>query len=271
MTVLPPWLLQSIAGHNAGTSEESPVARLLSATPDRPAFIGWRCGGSQYPEFQLDGLAACVAAGYDGVDVCVRPTSDGVYVCSHDWNTTRLTGQNVEFWKTPWSEVEKLTYTDGKTHYQRLETLVEALPQSVALIIDYKNLSSNPNYDPDNDDAKGEAKLWDYLKSVYNNPAEHVVNKSFIESKIHERAKAAIGIKSMMMLYDDKVNNVPANVDILGLNWNADKKYWDKLKSYGKPTIAHIIGSAESYNDAKVNRPSMYMCGMPNTYGPMSR
>lgn len=267
---LPVWLLQQIATADTGAGAESPVARLLSATPDRPAWVGWRCGGSQYPEFQLSGLEACYKAGYSAVDIGVRRTSDNVLVCAHDWNTSHLTGQNIEFWKTPWSEIQKLTYLDGKTHYQRLETLVEALPPSMALVLDFKNTSSNPNFTADNADGQAETQLWNYLKGVFDKPKEHVINKSFIESQIHVRARTALGLKSMVMLYDDKAKTVDSSqFDILGLNWNANNSNWAALKAYGKPTIAHIVGDVDAYNGAKADQPSMFMCGMPNTYGPM--
>ena len=217
-------------------SDRDVVAAALAA---RPFYISHRLGGTEYPEFTQRGINASLRAGFKILEVSVRRCASGEFVAIHDWKTTRtVPGTDLPIWSTPWSTLRTLTQAAGPL--LRLTDIVDQIPDDVAIAIDHKDTSSKAVADAS--ELQSESELLDYLDTVFGGrPERRVIWKVFLRAESVARARAR-GYRTMCMLYERELSGVDMSQwDVLGLEWNAGADAWNRLKSAGRPTIAHII------------------------------
>ena len=209
------------------------------ALAGRPFYISHRLGGTEYPEFTQRGLDASLRAGFKILEVSVRRCASGEFVAVHDWKTTRtVPGTDLPIWSTPWATLRTLTQAAGPL--LRLTDIVDQIPDDVAIALDHKDTSSKAAANPS--ELQSESELLDYLDTAFGgHPERRVIWKVFLRAGSVARARAR-GYRTMCMLYERELSGVDMSQwDVLGLEWNAGADAWNRLKSAGRPTIAHII------------------------------
>ena len=220
-------------------SDRDVVAEALAA---RPFYISHRLGGTEYPEFTQRGLDASLRAGFKILEVSVRRCASGEFVAVHDWKTTRtVPGTDLPIWSTPWATLRTLTQASGP--FLRLTDIVDQIPDDIVLAVDHKDTSSKVAANPS--ELQSESELMDYLDTAFGgHPERRVVWKVFLNAGSASRARAR-GYRTMCMLYERELGVADLSQwDVLGLEWNASADAWNRLKSAGRPTIAHIITNA---------------------------
>lgn len=215
---------------------------VTEALTARPFYISHRLGGTEYPEFTQRGLDASLRAGFKILEVSVRRCASGEFVAIHDWKTTRtVPGTDLPIWSTPWETLRMLQQSAGP--FLRLTDIVDQIPDDIVLAVDHKDTSSKSTANPS--ELQSESELMDYLDTVFGgHPERRVIWKVFLRAGSAARARAR-GYRTMCMLYESELSAADLSQwDVLGLEWNASADAWNRLKSAGRPTIAHIITNA---------------------------
>jgi glycerophosphoryl diester phosphodiesterase len=118
----------------------------------RPVFIwGHRGAPAIEPENTIRGFLVAGTAGVDGVEFDVQLSNDGVVVVMHDDMLDRTTNASGPVTIKEWAELRtvRVRHPDGTLSDERvprLEDVLQALPTSLALCIEYKQ---GPRFAPD--------------------------------------------------------------------------------------------------------------------------
>lgn len=251
------------------------VHTIASMLATEPFYVSHRLGGRNYPEFSMRGADASVAHGYKALELSVHACSTGEFVLSHDWITTRMTGEAHVIATTPWSTLSTLTSTaadttdpaQSRTPLIRLSDIIEKYGQSHVLFIDHKETSGG-----DSSTAKlaQETRLLDYLETIPGSKSRFVW-KVFAAATASRARAAARGFKSWGIYYPPDMASLAGNAsqfDILGMEYNAAQAHWDTLKSTGRPVMAHIVGTVAQVNAGTLRGADGFMCSAPATLGP---
>ena len=208
----------------------------------RPFYISHRLGGTEYPEFTQRGLDASLRAGFKILEVSVRRCASGEFVAVHDWKTTRtVPGTDLPIWSTPWSTLRTLTQAAGPL--LRLTDIVDQIPDGIVLAVDHKDTSSKVQANPS--ELQSEAELMDYLDTALGGHPQPPGQWEGLQKPGSAAPAPARGYRTMCMLYERELGVADLSQwDVLGLEWNASADAWNRLKSAGRPTIAHIITNA---------------------------
>src|SRR5690625_1888076 len=252
------------------------VSDLLAGDP---FYVAHRCGGGNWPEFSQRGILGSIGAGYKALEMSVYRCGSGEFVLSHDWTTTRMTGQTFEIWQTPWSTLGALTSTaeytsnpaQSRTPLLKLDEALQAA-QGRVVFIDHKPTSGNES--PNQNDLAAEEALLDYLDTIEGGTTRFVWKTFKAGWASADRAKAR-GYQTWGAYYGAEINVQPDRLDsfdILGLAWYDAPAYWTKAHSTGKPTIAHIVSTSSQRSQAldPSRAAEGIMCTVPQTMGPLS-
>jgi glycerophosphoryl diester phosphodiesterase len=111
----------------------------------RPVFIwGHRGAPAIEPENTIRGFLVAGTAGVDGVEFDVQLSNDGVVVVMHDDMLDRTTNASGPVTIKEWAELRtvRVRHPDGTLSDERvprLEDVLQALPTSLALCIEYEH------------------------------------------------------------------------------------------------------------------------------------
>ena len=240
-------------------------------------YVAHQCGGGDYPQFSEAGVRASLDAGYDALEVSVRRCADGEFICCHDWTTEAATGTRMEIWKTPSADLRALTLKDTANasgqHMLTLTDLVGIAGTGVTLLLDLKDMSDQNTAAPSQWARTSEDMLVDRIRATWGAPEDRVMWKSFdsgVTNGSYTRVSAALGLQGVIMLYASTAvaDEALGPMGMLGLTWNAGSAKWTELKARGKPTIAHIVTSADAAEQAWRNGATGVMCSVPSTVNP---
>ena len=240
-------------------------------------YVAHQCGGGDYPQFSEAGVRASLDAGYDALEVSVRRCADGEFICCHDWTTEAATGTRMEIWKTPSADLRALTLKDTANasgqHMLTLTDLVGIAGTGVTLLLDLKDMSDQNTASPSQWARTSEDMLVDYIRDTWPAPEDRVMWKSFdsgVTNGSYPGGAAGLGLVGLFLLSaapaapDEALNRM----GMLGLTWNAGSAKWTELKARGKPTIAHIVTSADAAEQAWRNGATGVMCSVPTAVNP---
>lgn len=235
----------------------------------QPLFeVAHRGGSVSFPEMSLHAYTQSVILGYKALEISLNRTSDGVWVGVHDATLDRTstpdTGLTVS--ALTWAQVQTHTINVGPQApkpYMRLEQLLDAYGRTHVLFMDPKAALSFRQ------------ELLNKLQTYYGSNAEaakHVVAKYYgIEGNAGGTSGWAFdaharGYKTWGYFYQAEVDNAQIDTyagrwDILGMDYGANSAAWTKVKSFGKPVIAHILPSAASKTAAMAFSPNGLMIG----------
>ncbi len=99
------------------TRTPRPPATFADLLGDDPFYVAHRGGGDNWPEMTAYAYQQAAQLPYlKAIEVSVCISADGVLVCSHDRNTARMTGVDLEIGKAQWDQLSELKvvadYTD---------------------------------------------------------------------------------------------------------------------------------------------------------------
>lgn len=224
----------------------SSVTDMLSNTP---FYIAHRGGSVNWPEMSLYAYTQAVFWGVGALELSLARTSDGVWFGLHDETLDRTSGTtNFIPSQHTWSEVQAYQISaSGTTNasqparpYMRWEELIEAYYGSHLIMVDPKFATSYAS------------ELLDMMDAL-SNSTDRFVAKYYGVNTSWPTAARARGYKTWGYFYQaDSANfaTYQGNWDILGMDHNADQATWTAILSYGKPVIAHTIGSGAAATTA---------------------
>lgn len=105
----------------------------MFANNSRPLVLAHRGSSGQAPENTLMAFDLARTQGADGVELDVFLTADGEVVVTHDRDTTRLTGHNLDVCKTSYDTLKNLDF--GKGERLPLLSQVFDLLKSTSMIV----------------------------------------------------------------------------------------------------------------------------------------
>lgn len=106
----------TIAARDIGAPSPRAPATFAALVRDVPFYVAHRGGGSNWPEMTAYAYDRAAALPYvNAIEVSVCLSSDGVLVCSHDLNTLRVTGVDLEIAATDWATLSQLQVTAAFT------------------------------------------------------------------------------------------------------------------------------------------------------------
>lgn len=218
------------------------VSELLATTP---FYVAHRGSGDNWPEHTQIAYRNAVAAGATAIEVSVHSTRDGVLVCHHDDSTLRMTGKDLDISRTDYAllaelDVNASAWLGPNSVVARIPKLVDVLeehaPYRVVFIEDKQGTNT--------------AALLEIL-GQYQDPTEHFVWKQPAPSRRVE-SFAAQGYKSWGYFSEadfDKVAELAADFDLVGIPGNAPEQVVKTLVSSGKPVMCWDVHS-RSVRDA---------------------
>jgi len=119
-------------------------ATFADLVGDNPFYVAHRGGGDNWPEMTSYAYEQAAQLPYvKAVEISVCISADGVLVCSHDANTSRMTGVDLDIGNTDWDALSRLRvvadYTDTPIQpsrpFSRFDDVIEQhLPNLVAFV-----------------------------------------------------------------------------------------------------------------------------------------
>lgn len=220
------------------------------------AMVYWahRGGSVNFSEMTMRAYTNAIWHGAKVLEFSARRTSDGVWVGMHDNSVDRTTALSGNVSSFTWSELQGIAVdtptTDGGT-ISRIEDLIAAYSDFVLMF-----------------DDKGNVFQSEFLALLKTVPdwQDHVIVKLDGEFTPSMAAAAkAEGFKTCAYFYDDAVDThlpaIEANVDYIGLNYDADNEYWTTALSYGKPVWGHVVLNTTHAATAVSKGASILQCG----------
>jgi len=204
-----------------------------------PFYCAHRGSSDEWPEFSLMAYTRSAVWGAQALEISVSRTSDGVWFGLHDATLLRTSGVDIDPTAITWRQLQnyRINPPPGSPAppqpYMRLEELTRAYGKSHVILLDPKNKLS----------IAGD--LLDFASGLMDR--SRIVGKYAGTSTNFARACRSRGIKSWGFYYGSSFSNVALNWDewdILGLDHTATQEQWNEIKSYGKPVMGHIVGSA---------------------------
>jgi glycerophosphoryl diester phosphodiesterase len=216
---------------------------------DSPFLVAHRCHGGWWPENTL--YAARQSAYADKcLDIDVWRSSDGVFVCSHDQSTLRMTGVDLDIPTTPWATLaalmnqadECVDVNQPLRPMARLEQILDEFIDSHVLSIEMKGPST------------AIPEFLDLLDSYEAYGAhDRIIYQGFAGGQSQLTAVKARGYTTWANAFDAEIDTASwfgANVDLVGLNWDATVAQWNTAVGYGKPVIGHVISTKAQADQA---------------------
>ncbi len=94
-----------------------------------------------YPENSLLAFENAINNGY-AIETDVQMTSDGILVCVHDFNLSRVTGNDIDIRKVTYEEVKNLKINGKNTYIPTFEEMLALVDGKVPLVIEIKPAQS---------------------------------------------------------------------------------------------------------------------------------
>ncbi len=237
-----------------------PVPADVHALLATPGFtIAHHGGGRDWPEMSLYAYQQCVDRGVDALEIALARSSDGVFF-GLDQDTLDRTSGTSGFVAAEhtWAEIRELrisarhtrTRTQPARPYLRFESLVEAFGDTHTIFVDPKN-SGHRYYD----------ELLTLMANLVDRPTEVFVPKAYYRTSIWAARAAERGYTSWGYYYASDLAARPADLEqtqgqwsTLGLDVGAPADDWSRLRSFGKPVIAHIVDTKAQASTARGRR-----------------
>lgn len=238
------------------------VGNMLS----QPEFYWAHRGGSaSFPEHSLYGYTQSVARFYGALEMSLARTSDGVWFGLHDKSIARTSGladgtvPNAS--QQTWADVNAYQITIGAAGaprpYLKLEDLISVYGASHVIILDPKYETNRIN------------ELLDRLKDLYGSDAtasNRIILKGYGPSTSElVNAGHARGYHTWGYFYDTdnaSYSTEASKWDIVGLNYDADQKYWDQLHNAvpDKRIVGHVCPNQSAVNIARAKGATGFQC-----------
>lgn len=217
---------------------------------NKKVMMAHRGGSLDYSEHSARGFTQCVMLGVDVLEFSVARTSDGVWFGLHDDTLNRTTPELAANYKPAehtWAEISQLTQvvpSGGDSNFPRQPYMklgdLSVYFGSHTIFIDPKVIGS-----------ANIPALFTYLKTFPNWADTFVIKYFHSATWLADMARTA-GFKSWGYYYvtdmdgtnSPQIGTTAGSWDYLGLEYSASQTYWDQIKAYGKPVIAHIVPTA---------------------------
>lgn len=223
------------------------VSAMLASTP---FYIAHRGGSVNWPEMSLYAYTQSAFWGIGALEISLARTSDGVWFGLHDETLDRTSGTtNFIPSQHTWAEVQAYQITAAGTTnssqptrpYMRWEELIDAYYSSHLIMVDPKFATPYAS------------ELLDMMDALPGTPTTRFIAKYYGVSTTWSTAARARGYLTWGYFYQSDSANFATyqgNWDILGMDHNADQATWTTILAFGKPVIAHTIGSGTAATTA---------------------
>jgi len=233
------------------TRRADPVQAMLGTTSFTVAHRG---GSADWPEMSKFAYDQSVRHGVDALEMSVVRTADGVWFGAHDGVLDRVAGVSGFVVKErTWEEVQSLRIRppDAQPDQEsqpllRVEDFIDAYSGSHALWIDPKAVHRR-HYE----------ELMALMTARVATPSEVFVAKC--DAAITEWGELARrnGMQSWGFYYGRQFDEDPDLFEatqsawtMLGLDWNAEARYWEQFVADGRPVVAHVIDTVAERDQA---------------------
>jgi glycerophosphoryl diester phosphodiesterase len=219
--------------------------------------VAHRGGSADWPEMSMAAYRNSVGLGVDGLEISLARSSDGVWFGLHDATLDRTSGtKGFIAAEHTWREIQAHSISARKTRdphqpaqpYVRFEELVDAYGETHAIFVDPKVVPGI--HFPE---------LFGLMRAV-RQPKRSFVAKGYCKSKHWAVAASAQGYLTWGYYYgaeieaDAKLLSATEGLwTWLGLDHQAPAATWKKTQDFGKPVLAHIIGSKAQADSVRAN------------------
>lgn len=238
----------TLTGAGTLTAHPSTPVELFMAQPTM--YAAHRGGSADWPEESLYSYAQSATWNADmALEISLWYTTDGVAVASHDQTTGRVfSGTSLDITTNTWATLSSKTTIIGN--------------QPIAKVTDILDVHANGNrvIFVDNKGNQQQTAFYNML-TTYGGTSRFII-KAYGGSTSWAPTASSRGYKSWGYFFASDTAGLPGWAPLwtmLGQDHAAGSADWVAVKSYGKPVLAHIIGTAAQKATAATFNPQGYM------------
>ncbi|MET3962121.1 glycerophosphoryl diester phosphodiesterase [Marmoricola sp. OAE513] len=240
----------SIDVRTSTSTESRPLPPQIKSWLEKDGRIAHRGGSADFPEMSRYAYDRALEAGYQALEITLARSADGTWFGLHDSDLDRTSGVgDVAVEDSTWAEIDEHRIlaaasdagTPGHQRYLTLGEFLDAYYGKAILFLDPKRAGDHVD------------ELLDILDALPGDATRTVVAKQAWRAgaspwlpKARERGYTtwrAFG-------QDDDFLHHHEDADLLGMSYRASPQVWKKIRSLGKPVIAHVVPDARAANVA---------------------